>query len=767
MSESKYKWKYVTVGGVTRVNVQSGADITHLSELDRKLWTVLSCPTVGLEFDARTLALLDTNADGRIHVDEVIAASQWLGAVLADPDVLLKGTDTLPLAAINAESEEGKAVLDTAKRVLANLEKADADSITVADTADGVAAFAKTKFNGDGVITPASTDDEALKAVIGHVMTTIGSTPDRCGDEGVTADQVEAFYAALADYSAWQAAAAADAANVLPYGADTAAALAAVEAVKDKVADYFMRCKLTAFAADATSSLDVTAGQIEALSADNLAAADTAIANLPLAHVTASPVLPFQGINPAWQGAFGALKAAVLDKDYPEAESIDEAQWQAVLGRFAAYTAWMADKKGTAVEGLGLDTVNDLLKADAKAAILDLVAQDKSFEAEANAIDAVDKLTHLCRDFFTLLRNYVSMTDFYRSTTSDVQAVFQAGRLFIEGRSTDLCIRVADMGKQGDMANLSGMYIVYCNCVSKVNPAPLTIAAVLTAGDVYGIRPGTNAVFYDRTGLGWDATVTSIVDNPISVRQAFFRPYRKLGQWINDKIDKTAADKENAATTNLLTKADNTTSNVPTSEAEATAAVKAETKKSAFDIAKFAGIFAAVGMAAGLIGSALVAIGKAILSKWYVLPVIILAIIVLVSGPSMFIAWRKLRRRNLAPVLNANGWAVNSKILVNTRFGSTLTKIARYPKATGRDPYATPAWLRWLRTILLVLVIAFAALFFTNSLAKYGLPFHKEKDAVEAVEAVPTDDAAAPSEDPVDAVPVAESTAPAAEDTAA
>ena len=69
MSESKYKWKYVTVGGVTRVNVQSGADITHLSELDRKLWTVLSCPTVGLEFDARTLALLDTNADGRIHVD--------------------------------------------------------------------------------------------------------------------------------------------------------------------------------------------------------------------------------------------------------------------------------------------------------------------------------------------------------------------------------------------------------------------------------------------------------------------------------------------------------------------------------------------------------------------------------------------------------------------------------------------------------------------------------------------------------------------------
>ena len=59
-----YPWKFASVGGTVRVNIQSGEDIRHLGELDRKLWTVLSCPTQGLEFDEKTLKYIDTDADG-------------------------------------------------------------------------------------------------------------------------------------------------------------------------------------------------------------------------------------------------------------------------------------------------------------------------------------------------------------------------------------------------------------------------------------------------------------------------------------------------------------------------------------------------------------------------------------------------------------------------------------------------------------------------------------------------------------------------------
>lgn len=756
-----YKWTYVTVGGMTRVEIKSGEDIAHLGELDRKQWTVLSCPVKGLELDERTLTMMDTNGDGKLHVDEVITAAQWLTDVLKDKDLLLKQEDTISLDAFNTESEEGKRLAASARQILNNLGKEEATSISVADTSDSVAIFAKTQFNGDGIITPASADDEALQAVINHIIATIGKETDRSGADGVNAEQIEQFYAALADFSQWQSEGRAAQADIFPYGDDTAAAFAACDAIKEKINDYFMRCKLTAFAADKAESLDVTAGQMEAVSNQNLAVLSDDIALCPLARVTSNPVLPYNGINPAWQGAFDALRSLVLEKEYPEAESLNESQWKAVLARFDAFVAWNAAHKGDAVASLGTETVDALLKADQKPALLELIEKDNEQADEANAIDAVDKFMHLYRDFYTLLKNYVSMTDFYNSYKDEVKAVFQAGRLYIDQRSTDLCILVSDMGKHGEMASLSGMYIVYCTCVSKMKPEPITIAAVLTDGDVDNLRVGTNAVFYDRDGLDWDATVTKIVDNPISIRQAFWSPYKKLANWISERINKSAAEKESAASANMLEKADNV--KVPTTTEEAAKAPAPDAKKSSFDIAKFAGIFAAIGMAVGYIASALVSLANGITAKWYNIFLILLALVVLISGPSMFIAWRKLRRRNLAPVLNANGWAINSKILVNTRFGATLTHLVKFPKAVSKDPFEKPAWVKWLWRILLLLVIAFAALFFTNKLAPYGLPFHKEKpiEQVTVQDVAPADDNIPVADVP--AAPAAEAEVPAAE----
>ena len=749
-----YNWTYATVGGTTRVSITSGEDIAHLGELDRKQWTVLSCPVHGLEMDESTLAMMDSNGDGKLHVDEVIAAAQWLTSVLKDKDMLLRQEDTLPLDAFNTECEEGQRLAASARQILENLGKPEATSISVADTSDSVAIFAKTQFNGDGVITSASTDDETFKAVVEHIMTTIGKVTDRSGVDGVNAEQIEQFYTALADYSQWQADGQARKADVFPFGDDTAAALAACTAIKEKMDDYFMRCKLTAFAADKAESLDVTASQLEAVSNMNLAVLNDDIAQCPLARVTAKAVLPYDGINPAWKGAFDTLRSLVLDKEYPSTEELTEAQWQAVLARFDAYNAWAAEHKGDAVAPLGVETVDALLKADQKEALLELVEKDNELADEAQAIDSVNKFMHLYRDFYKLLKNYVSMTDFYESYKDDIKAVFQAGRLYIDQRSTDLCIRVSDLGKHGEMASLSGMYIIYCECVSKLKPAPITIAAVLTDGDVDNLRVGTNAVFYDRDGLDWDATITKIVENPINIRQAFWLPYRKLANWISERINKSAAEKESASTANMLEKADNV--KVPTNAAGGAPAP--ETKKSAFDIAKFAGIFAAIGMAVGYIASALVSLAHGITAKWYNIFLILLAIILLISGPSMFIAWRKLRRRNLAPVLNANGWAINSKIRVNTRFGKTLTKLVKFPKAVGKDPFEKPAWVKWFWRIFFLLLLVFGILFFTNRLAPYGLPFHKEKPVAEVVEA-PAEDAAPVADvpaSPAEDVPVAE-----------
>lgn len=700
-SNGNYDWKFSTVGGVTRVNIESGQDILHLDELDRKLWTALSCPLKGLEIDEKTMTMLDTNGDGKIHIEEIVAASKWLTSIINDPELLLKRSSALPFSAFNTANEEGAHLLETSKQILENL-GLEKNEISVADVSDSIAIFAKTRFNGDGIITENSADDEAVKALIKTVIDCMGSVTDRSGDPGIDTDKIEAFYTALADFKAWKEAGDADKDNVFPYGDDTAAALAACMAVKDKIDDFFMRCKLASFNADSASVLDVSSAKIGEISGNNLAASTDEIATYPLARVNAEHKLPLgKEVNPAWAGAMAALKALVIDKEIKNAEYITEEQWANILAKFNAYNAWMGAKAGAAVEGLGYDTAKTILEENKKDALLDLIAQDKALEAKSNAIDQVDKLLHLYRDFYTLLTNFVTFSDFY---SPEKRAIFQAGTLYIDERACDLCVKVNDMGAQGTMAPLSNMYILYCDCTCKSKPGSMTIAAVVTDGEVGAIMVGKHAVFYDRDGLGWNATVTKIIENPISIRQAFWSPYRKMARSVEDMINKRAAEKDAKVMADANSKIDN--ANLPAD------GQKAEVKPP-FDIAKFAGIFAAIGLALGLVASAIGGLFAWLGLHWYHWVIMFAAIILIISGPAMIMAWLKLRKRNLAPVLNANGWALNQRILVNTKFGATLTGIAKYPVVKTKDPFTTraPWWKRMLRWLFLIICLCVAVYF--------------------------------------------------------
>lgn len=707
LGNSGYNWKFYSIGGVTRVSITTGEDIAHLGELDQKLWTVLSCPTTGLEFDAHTLSLMDKDHDGKIRVNEVVETSQWLCNILRDPQILIDGGDGLTMADF-ADSDDGKRLMNVARQILDSLGK-EGDKITIAETSDSLAIFAKTRFNGDGIITTASTDDEALKDIISKVMERMGDVDDRSGEKGINQEKLEAFYKACADYAAWM-----HSANEenKPFGDDTDAALDACNAIKAKVADYFMRCKLIAFDEETAAALDVQVAKVEAISGNDLSTCADEIASYPLARPSKDCTLALNGqINPAWRGAWDALKAQVLDKVFEGKDSFTEKEWNEVVAKFDAYEAWKGAKAGAEVEELGIETIDQILENNRQADLQALIDQDSAVADEVNAIGEVDKLLYLKRDFYLLLRNYVTFSDFY-SRRPGSEAVFQCGKLYIDQRCLDLCIRVDDMVKHTEMAGLSGMYLIYCACTSKVLNKTMNIVAVLTDGDVDNMRVGKNAIFYDRNGQDWDAVVTKVVDNPISIRQAFFSPYKKLGRFITDKINKSAAEKEAKSMQNLTAKTDgalvNTQANMTAAQQnpDGSKVANATPNVKTFDIAKFAGIFAAIGMALGMIGSAVMQI----IDPWYNVLILLAVLAIGTSGPSVFIAWTKLRKRNLGPILNANGWAINSKVIVNIIFGQTLTSLAKYPKLDLKendDPfmYKTPWWKKALRRLVTVAII--------------------------------------------------------------
>ncbi|MBO4625417.1 MAG: hypothetical protein J5646_08015 [Bacteroidales bacterium] len=717
-AENTYPWAFASVGGTVRVKIRNGEDIRHLGELDRKMWTVLSCPVTNLEFDEKSLKYIDVDGDGKIRVDEVIATANWLTGILKNPDILLEEKDALQLDDFNTEDPVGARLQASARQILNNL-GLKKESIALEDTADNVKIFADTQFNGDGIITPASASDEPTAKLI-ETIASLTSAMDRSGVPGITTEQIDAFYAACADYADWQKACTKE---VLPFGEKTADALAAVQALEEKMADYFMRCKLISFDAATAPAVDVNVEKIAAIEG-SLASATEEIALQPLAKPVVDGVLALEAVNPAWRAAVDAMVELTGWKK----DRITEGEWADVCAQFAPYTAWLGAKKGAEVESLGIDAVKAILKEDKKAALLELIEKDKAEEANALSIEEVDKVLRLQKHFYRFLNNYVVLADFY---DKDKKAIFQAGRLYIDQRSTDLCVKVA--GPAPEISSLSGMYILYCSCTSEKVGKSFNIAAVLTDGDVDGLREGKNAVFYDRDGNDYTAKVIAIVDNPISVRQAFWSPYKKVARMINDKIDKNAAAKNEKSMSGFMEKADTATSAKP--EGDGKEAAKAVS--SSFDIAKFAGIFAAIGMAIGFIGQFLVAVinGAASLKFWELLLVIV-GILLLISGPSMFIAWRKLRKRDLGPVLNANGWAINAKSLVNVKFGKTLTSLAEFPKLTAVDPAARKrAFWRWFWGIVICLLVA-GGVYWCISTGKCFKKAAAEPEAQEQVEEV-------------------------------
>ncbi|HET7832864.1 MAG TPA: hypothetical protein VFK88_07870 [Gallionella sp.] len=684
-----HTWNFFRAGDFDQVKLETGADLLALPELDQKLWVALSCPTRGIEFDPRTLDLIDSDGDGQVRAHEVLAAIDWAAGLLKNPDLLINGSDRLALTDIDESTEEGKQIYASAWHILKSLGKSAATKISLADMADIEKFMAGQEFNGDGVICAERITDAALRTTIEDIIKCAGAATDLSGATGINQELADKFFTRAAAYADWYAKGEANA-DILLLGAQTYAAAAAFHAVKDKASDYFTRCQLAAYDARAAAPLSRAAEDYQRVAAQSLSAQSEEIAGFPLALVEAGKPLPLQvGVNPAWLDRLTALREQVIVPLLGNKDQLDAAEWAVLCARFTAFEAWQAEKPADGVEQLGIDRIRVILRTRHKAAIDDLIAQDKAVEAKVKAIHSVERLLRYNRDLFRLVKNFVSFHDFY---TGKEKATFQVGTLYLDGRSCELCFRVEDVTKHASFASTSGVCLVYCDCVRSGGAEKISIAAAFTAGDSDFLAVGRNGVFYDRKGQDWNATIVRIIEHPISVRQAFWYPYKKFSRMLGEQFQKLAASRASSIDEKLLKAA------VESSKAPAAAPAPAAPAAQPFDVGKFAGIFAAIGLAIGAIGGFLASLVSGILAlKFWQIPFALIGIMLLISGPSMAMAWFKLRRRHLGPVLDACGWAINAHVHINIPFGTSLTGVAQLPQEANRslvDPFAQkhPLW---------------------------------------------------------------------------
>jgi len=390
------------------------------------------------------------------------------------------------------------------------------------------------------------------------------------------------------------------------------------------------------------------------------------------------------------------LHAAAVTPVFGAAKNeLTETEWTALKAKVAAFAAWGAAKAGAAVAPLGLDRVKAILAANQQAELNALITKDKSLEPEFTAIASVEKILRYTRDFRALLHNFVNFFDFYSPSRL---ATFQAGTLYLNNRSTEFCIGVSG---PAPLAAMSKAYIAYCD-LTRAGCAPRKIAACFTQGESDFLFIGRNGIFYDRQGRDWDAAINAIVDNPISVRQAFFSPYKKFVRMIEEQAAKRAAAADAENHIRLAAAAEKT------ANADKSAAASAAAPPKKFDI----GVIAALGVAAGALGTVLGGLIAGFLGLGVYMPLGVLGIILIISGPSMAIAWLKLRQRNLGPLLEANGWAINGRVKINIPFGTKLTERAVLPKNSKldlNDPYADKKAARRTRSIVVIILLILTA----------------------------------------------------------
>jgi hypothetical protein len=662
-----HPWKFVRSGGLDQVSIETSDDLRSLGGLDQKLWVALSCPVKGLQLDERTLTVIDTDGDGHVRPPEVIAAVSWACARLKDPSSLLHGASVLPLDAMS-DGPEGAVAADAARWILSKLGK-EGSSVSASDAAEVCALLAKGPLKGDGILRLEAGADEATKALIRDIAS--------CGGD-VTEAAVASFYSDLAAFKSWSEAGGSAAATGL--GPAAAEAFAAVEAVRAKVLDYFARTQLAEFDPAAAPGLNRHEEDFRAIASGNLAADSPVLAAFPLARIEPNRALPLsEGVNPAWAPALARLRAAaVVPLLGAGRDELTPGDWALLAEKLSPYEAWVGTKPTSAVAKLGLGRINAILQGPGAKVLADLFAQDKALAPRVGSTADVERLALFYRDLGIILRNFVNFLDFYSRSRP---AVFQAGTLYLDSRSCKLCIRVENIEAHSTFAQMSRVYVAYLDC-RRPGGETMKIAGAFTQGDSDYLFAGRNGVFYDRGGKDWDATIVRISSSPISIRQAFFTPYKKVASFVQEQFSKFAAAKDKAVETKLET---------PSAAAPAEGPQPPAPPATTFDIAKFAGIFAAIGLAFGAIGGAIASVisGLLRLPPWEI-PIAIAVALLLISGPSMILAALKLRQRNLGPLLEGTGWAVNGRVKINMPLGTALTDRGVLPPNSTRsmhDPY--------------------------------------------------------------------------------
>jgi len=627
-------------GPFPKPDIRTGEDLFKLRHLDRSQWVVLGCPIEGLEFPEETLTALNENGDDRILCEDLLDAIAWLEKRLISPSSLEGEQVSVSASELESNTPEGKELAETIKRILTNLGRNPGGAINLEDLADETALFSDARTNGDGVLPPTAAKSGEAHSAIAAIMKIYGGQEDRTGEIGIDHEIFSTFTKVAPDYLSWLLETSGDD-DILPFDGETSSYFEIFQCAQSALDKWFDQWRIQQIAPQLDSK------------------------EIPIQAIGDVEAFDFgQPIHPEHETAILNFRDAVLIPHFeiPADGSIKRSAWADVKARFQAFAKWKERNPDPRLDSLDSPTIQALLNPDVLEEIDKLFSQDKVIAAELERIQQLQKMILFKRDLLRFAQEFSALPSLY---DPNQPAIFQSGTLYMAGRKFHLCIPADDPSQHAKLAAESGIYLIYCEILGVDKKR--NIAAAVTDGTAQGLAVGRHGLFYDRKGQEWKARVVKISPQAISLREGILAPFQRLGELVASQFEKISSAREKKIHSSLEKGLSETGKQTETKPSQTT--------QTAAQTSGLGGILAGGGLAFAALSSSLAfittSLGKVDKINFLYTGAGFLTLIIL---PSLIIVGRKLRRRDLALLLDASGWAINPRIRLTRALSRRLTE---------------------------------------------------------------------------------------------
>lgn len=690
-------------------------DMERLETLDEARWTATSVPIEQLVADPALLAYVDTDHNGRIRVVELKEARRWLWARLRRRERVIEGTDTLLLDDLDPGHEDTPKVRDLAALLLSQLGARSRDRIDLVQARAFKAVYMARFPNGDGVVSLAQIADPVVRELAADVLAVTGGGRDLSGELGVRREDLAGFRDRVARFVAWSARREAEAATLFPLGENTQAASELVAALTPKIDQFFAQCALVALEAGASARLQASPEELARLDVSDPVAIQRWLERAPIARPTADGVLSLDGpINPPFAAAIKTLAQEVGPRALRREGALtrlDAAEWASLLAVFEPFRAWSAARPEGIAPDADAQRLGAWLEHPALQQLGALVAEDEGVAEELQAYNTLERLLLYQRWLVLLANNIVSMPDLFEP---ERLTLFQRGTLVLDGRRIQLCVKVDDIASHKAMAATSLIFLLYVRLTRREGEQERSelIAAGVTTDIRGGIGLNKRGVFYDRDNREWDAIVVDLIEHPISVREAMIAPFLRIRDQIASRLTRSLEDAAGGAEAGVSATASAATTPTAAASAPSTTPAAAAPRSPAAP-GGLQGVLVGASVAFAAIGSSAAFIVKTVaeIDLWSAF-LAIGTLMVMLAALFGLLAWLKLRRRDVSALLEACGWALNSRMrlvyplaqLFTVRPGVPTGAVVIHKVASGRGTWTTVLLLGLLGLSLWVML---------------------------------------------------------------